>query len=182
MSRIGKQPVTIPSGVTAKADGGSFTCSGPKGNLEFRFHTDMSVEVADGAVKVTRPSDTKQHKALHGLTRALIANMVNGVVEGYSRGLDIQGIGYDAKIDGNNLSIRVGFAKPAVLEIPKGLTVTTPHPTRIEVAGPDKQQVGQFAATVRRVRPPDPYTTKGIKYADEVIKKKAGKSFGAGQA
>lgn len=181
MSRIGRKPVAIPAGVTVTvSDGATVTVKGPKGQLDFTFHPDMQIEVeGKEAVLVKRPSDTKLHRSLHGLTRALIANMVKGVVDGYTVSLDILGVGYDAKTQGNQLILRVGFAQPAALDIPAGLTAECPNPTRVVITGLDKQQVGQFAAVVRGVRPPNPYTTKGIKYTTETIKKKVGKALGS---
>ena len=181
MSRIGKQPIPIPSGVnvTVKDNGTTVAVSGPKGQLEKRFRDSVTVAVNDSQVEVKRNRNDKPARAMHGLTRALVANMVKGVTDGYTRALQINGVGYDAKVQGDILQIRVGFACPVDLKIPKTVAVKCPHPTSIEVSGPDNQQVGQFAAVIRRIKPPDPYTLKGIKYADEVLKKKPGKAFGA---
>lgn len=178
MSRIGKQPVTVPSGVTATVTGHVIKVKGPKGELEQSFHSDIKVEVGDGSITVARSTDQKQHKALHGLYRSLIDNMVTGVSTGFARVLDIEGVGYTAKASGSKLTLNVGFNAPVEMEAPKGVDVATPKNTVIEVTGFDKQKVGQFAAEVRRVRPPEPYKGKGIRYRGEYVRRKAGKAIG----
>jgi large subunit ribosomal protein L6 len=184
MSRIGKKPIEVPeSVVNLTLSGSTVAVEGPLGKLEQTFHSDMEITYDKGTrlLKVNRPSDNKKHRALHGLTRALIANMVHGVVTGYQKRLDIVGIGYNARIQGNNLVLQIGFSHPVTFEIPEGLVVEVPQNTVILVKGMDKQKVGQFAANVRAVRPPEPYKGKGIRYANEVIRRKAGKAFGSGE-
>ncbi len=189
MSRIGKLPVALPAGVKAIKQGRRIQIEGPKGKIALDVHPEIGVVVDDAAkqVRVERPSDSKQHKALHGLTRALINNMVRGVVDPYEIKLEINGVGYGAKVEGKQLVLTVGFAHPVKLAIPAGLTVETPKPTEIFIRGVDKQAVGEFAAVVRRVRPPEPYNAKGIKYGEskdraaEVIKRKAGGAFGSAE-
>ena len=179
MSRIGKQPVPVPSGVKVAIDGQVIHVEGPKGKLLFKMADGVSagIDPAKNQVVVKRASDVRLHKALHGLTRSLIANMMKGVTEGYVRRLEVVGVGYNAKVQGKELTLAVGFANPVKRAIPEGLTVTAPAPTQIVIQGPDKQKVGEFAAVVRRVRPPEPYKGKGIRYEGEVVKRKAGKAF-----
>ena len=183
MSRIGKQPVAVPSGVKVAVNGQVINVEGPKGKLLFKMADGVSASLdqAKNQVVVTRASDLRLHKALHGLTRSLIANMVKGVTEGYQKRLDILGVGYGAKLQGKELTLTVGFANPVKRMVPEGLTVTVPKPTQIFIQGPDKQMVGEFAAVVRRVRPPEPYKGKGIRYEGEVVKRKAGKAFVAAE-
>ena len=169
-------PISIPSGVEVKIDGARVSVKGPKGTLEQDMHPDMKVSVADGAVTVDRPSDEREHRALHGLTRSLIANMVEGVTSGFAKTLEIQGVGYRAALKGSNIEIAVGYSHPVVVEPPKGVTFEVPQPTRIIVSGADKQAVGQIAANIRAIRKPDPYKGKGIRYQGEYVRKKAGKA------
>jgi large subunit ribosomal protein L6 len=189
MSRIGKQPVLLPAGVKVAKAGKAVNVEGPKGKTSFTFHPDMGIVVDDKAkqVRVERPSDSKKHRELHGLTRALLANMVKGVVDPYEKKLELTGVGYQAKVEGKNLVLNVGFAHPVKVAIPTGLTVETPKPTEIFIRGVDKQMVGEFTASARKVRPPEPYNAKGIKYGkakdqpEEIVKRKAGKAFGSGE-
>ena len=182
MSRIGKQPVPVPDGVTVAVNGGAVSVKGPKGDLSFTPHPNMNVAVADDgkAVQVTRPNDQAQNRALHGLTRSLIDNMVVGVTQPFERRLEIRGVGYNARLNGNTLALQVGFANTIELAVPDGVECTLPDATHVVVRSPDKQKAGQFAANVRKVRPPEPYKGKGIRYEGEQIKQKAGKAFGAG--
>ena len=182
MSRIGKQPIPIPSGVKVQVADGKIKVEGPKGKLEFAYHRNMKVDLADGgkAVKVERPDDERLNRALHGLTRSLIANMVLGVTKGYEKRLKIEGIGYQARIDKKNLVLTVGYANAVEMKPPDGVTVELTDPTTIIIKGADKQKVGQFAAEVRRVRKPEPYKGKGIRYENEQIRRKEGKSFASG--
>ncbi len=176
MSRIGKAPVPIPSGVEVNVQGSLVSVKGSKGSLTLDAHPAMTVSVVEGSVVVERPSDESQHRALHGLTRSLIANMVEGVTNGYSKTLEIQGVGYRAALKGSNLEIAVGYSHPVTVEAPQGITFEVPQPTRIVVSGTDKQQVGQVAANIRAIRKPDPYKGKGIRYSGEYVRKKAGKA------
>ncbi len=177
MSRIGKMPVRLPNGVTVKIESGNkVTIKGPKGELTKDLHPEMLLEQTEGEVLVKRPSDQKEHKALHGLTRSLLANMVQGVSEGYSKSLEIKGVGYRAALQGNTLVLNMGYSHPVEFQLPKGIEVEVPVPTKITVRGIDKQLVGEFAANIRAVRRPEPYLGKGIRYADEVVRRKAGKS------
>jgi large subunit ribosomal protein L6 len=179
MSRIGKKPIPIPAGVDVSLGDGRISVKGPKGQLEMSWHPSMQVNW-DGpgrVVTVQRPDDSRQNRALHGLTRALIANMVQGVQTPYERKLEIQGVGYQASLAGQTLSLQVGFANTIKLPIPKGVSCEVPQPTQILVRGIDKGQVTQFAANVRRVRPPEPYKGKGIRYAGEQVRRKAGKAL-----
>jgi large subunit ribosomal protein L6 len=169
-------PIAVPSGVEVKVEGYLVTVKGPKGTLEQQVHPDITVRVDDGNVVVTRPSDERLHRALHGLTRSLVANMVEGVTNGYAKTLEIQGVGYRAALKGSNLEIAVGFSHPVVVEPPKGVSFEVPQPTRIIISGTDKQVVGQIAANIRAIRKPDPYKGKGIRYAGEYVRKKAGKA------
>jgi large subunit ribosomal protein L6 len=184
MSRIGKQPVAIPAGVKVKVDAGKIFVEGPKGKLEFVWHPNMKVESDGKAVKVTRPDDERQNRALHGLTRSLIKNMVEGVAKGYEKRLKIEGIGYQAKLDGSKKSVilLVGYANEILMTPPAGVTVEVPDPNTIVIKGADKQAVGQFAAEIRAKRKPEPYKGKGIMYEGEKIRRKEGKSFASGAA
>lgn len=176
MSRIGKQPVPIGAGVTAKVAGSLLTVQGPKGSLERRLDPRISAAVDKGAIRFTRTEDTRQARALHGLYRALAANMCEGVTKGYAKSLEVVGVGYAVKVEGKYLVLTVGFCKPVKVEIPKGLTVTCPTATLITVTGIDNQQVGDYAARIRKVRPPEPYNGKGIRFQGEAIRRKASKS------
>lgn len=176
MSRIGKMPVKIPSDVDVTIDGASMTVKGPKGTLQRELHQDMRVTIVDNEIMVERPSDDNQHKALHGLTRSLIANMVDGVTKGFEKHLEISGVGYRAALQGTKLVLTVGYSHPVEFEPPEGITFEVPAVTQILIKGIDKEKVGQIAADIRAVRVPDPYQAKGIKYKDEVIRRKAGKT------
>jgi large subunit ribosomal protein L6 len=176
MSRIGRRPIPIPSGVEVKLDGTQVSVKGPKGLLEQRLHPAMKVSIVDGNVVVERPDDEREHRALHGLTRSLVANMVEGVTNGYAKTLEIQGVGYRAALKGQNIELAVGYSHPVVIEPPKGVAFEVPQPNRIVVSGADKQVVGQIAANIRAVRKPDPYKGKGIRYQGEYVRKKAGKA------
>jgi large subunit ribosomal protein L6 len=182
MSRIGKQPVAIPAGVKVHVDAGKIRVEGPKGKLEFDWHPNMKVESDGKAVKVTRPNDERENRALHGLTRSLIKNMVEGVTKGYEKRLKIEGIGYQAKMDKKAVVLMVGYANQIIMTPPDGVTVEVPDPNTIVVKGADKQKVGQFAAEIRASRKPEPYKGKGIMYEGEKIRRKEGKSFASGAA
>jgi len=180
MSRIGKKPVTIPDGTEVKLDSGSISVKGKNGELSFEYHPNMEVEVDADAkeVRVIRPNDVRLNKALHGLTRSLIANMVQGVNEYYERRLEIVGVGYQATLENNvKLHLQVGFANTVTLPVPTGVICELPDNTHILVKSADKQAVGQFAADIRGVRPPEPYKGKGIRYQGEHVRRKAGKAF-----
>ena len=179
MSRIGKMPVTIPSGVDIKIDGNHVTVKGSKGELIRDFHDRMSFEMEDGEIVVNRPDDTRESKALHGLSRALLNNMVVGVSDGFAKELEIQGVGYRAALKGRDVELQVGFSHLVLVEAPDGITFEVPEPTRINITGIDKEKVGQAAANIRKVRPPEPYKGKGIRYVGEYVRRKAGKSAGA---
>ena len=176
MSRIGRMPVAIPAGVKVTLDGVHIVVEGPKGKLERDLHSDMTVTVEGEELLVTRPSDDKDHRALHGLTRALIHNMVVGVTTGFKKDLELVGVGYRAAQQGKNLFLTVGYSHPVEMEPGEGIEIEVPSPNRITILGTDKEKVGAFAANVRSVRPPEPYKGKGIKYEGEVIKRKAGKA------
>ena len=176
MSRIGKSPVPLPKGVKAAVASGTLTVEGPLGKLQQRIHPAVSVAVDAGAITVTRDGDNRTARAVHGLTRALAANMVEGVSKGYEKKLEIVGVGYLAAIQKNMLQLRVGFANELQVPIPAGLTVTCPDQTHVSIKGIDKQQVGQFAAEVRALRKPEPYKGKGIRYENEQVRRKAGKA------
>ncbi len=178
MSRIGKQPIAIPQGVTITLEDGVCRVKGPKGQLEQAIHPDVQVAVEDGQVTVARPNDRPSTRALHGLTRSLIANMVHGVTEGYRKSLELQGTGYRAQVQGTTLVLNVGYSHPVEMQPLEGATFVPETNTLLHVDGIDKQVVGQQAALIRRVRPPEPYHGKGIRYRGEVIKLKAGKSKG----
>ncbi|NLA59322.1 MAG: 50S ribosomal protein L6 [Firmicutes bacterium] len=176
MSRIGRMPVEIPNGVEVKIDGQTVTVRGPKGTLTQEFHPDMVIALEGNTVTVQRPSDDKKHRALHGLTRSLIANMIEGVTKGYQKNLEISGVGYRAALQGTKLVLSMGFSHPVKFEPAPGIEFEVPAPTRITVRGIDKQLVGETAAQIRAVRPPEPYLGKGIRYAGEHIRRKAGKA------
>ena len=178
MSRIGKKPITVPKGVTVSLSGQVVKVKGPKGELENKVHQNISVEIKDSEVLVTRPNDYKENKALHGLSRALIQNMINGVTNAYSKSLDIVGVGYRAEMKGKNLLLNIGYSHPIYFMPPDGVTLQTPVQTQIVISGIDKQLVGQVAAKIRSIREPEPYKGKGIKYSDEQIVRKAGKTAG----
>jgi large subunit ribosomal protein L6 len=175
MSRIGKQPIPVPEGVSVEVKPGQVSVKGPKGELDQRFSTDIKVELADGTLTVQRPTDRGEHRALHGLTRTLIANMVQGVTEGYEKRLEIQGVGYRAQLRGKALELSLGFSHPISIEAPDGIEFEVPQPTEIIVRGIDKQQVGQVTADIRKRRPPEPYKGKGVRYAGEQVTRKVGK-------
>lgn len=176
MSRIGRMPIDIPAGVTVALDGQVITVKGPKGELTRTLHPDMKVTVADNVITVERPSDEKEHRSLHGLTRALIANMVKGVHEGFKKELEIVGVGYRAQMKGKKLALTLGFSHPLELEAPAGVTVSCPTATNITVEGANNEIVGEFAAKIRGYRLPEPYKGKGIRYVGEHVRRKAGKA------
>ena len=179
MSRIGKKPVTIPANVTVTvAEGNVVTVKGPKGTLNYTFHPDMILKVEGNVLTVERPDEEHLHKSLHGLSRTLLNNMVVGVEKGYSKELDINGVGFRAEKKGNQLVMRLGFSHEVIMDEIPGITIEVPSPNKIIIRGIDKQVVGQFAAEVRGKRPPEPYKGKGIKYVDEVIRRKVGKTGG----
>ena len=177
MSRIGKAPIPVPSGVKVQVDeGNSVTVTGPKGTLTRSFHEDIHIALEDGKLMVSRPSDSKQHKSLHGLTRTLVANMVTGVTQGFKKDLEINGVGYRVAKVGENLVFQVGYSHPVQFNPPQGIQFTVDGTTKLSVSGIDKYTVGQVAAQIRGIRKPEPYKGKGIKYAAEVIRRKAGKA------
>ena len=176
MSRIGKKPVMIPEGVTVTIDNQTVTVKGPKGELTNTFHSDMKISLEDNSVVVERPSDSKLHKTFHGTTRSLINNMVIGVSEGFKKDLVIKGVGYRAQLQGNTLVLNAGYSHPVEMEIPEGITVEVPKPVNVSVSGINKELVGEFAANIRAVRKPEPYLGKGIRYSDEQIRRKEGKT------
>jgi large subunit ribosomal protein L6 len=178
MSRIGKLPVAIPKGVTVTCTGSTVTVKGARGELTKTFRPELGIKVENGNVIVSRPSDAKEHKALHGLTRTLIYNMVEGVTKGYSKTLEIAGVGYKAEPKPYGLMFALGFSHPIEYRAPAGIKLTAPNPTTVQVEGADKEIVGQVAAEIRSLRPPEPYKGKGIKYAGETIRRKAGKAGG----
>ncbi len=177
MSRIGRLPIEIPAGVTVKiGDANEVVVKGAKGELTRKFNNDMKIEVEGNQVVVTRPSDDKEHRALHGLTRALLANMVNGVNAEFAKELDVVGVGYRAQLSGKKLVLNVGYSHPVEMDAPAGISFEVPNPNKIIVKGIDKQLVGQVAANIRKVREPEPYKGKGIKYATEHVRRNEGKS------
>jgi large subunit ribosomal protein L6 len=178
LSRIGKKPITIPKGVTVSQNGQSIKIKGPKGELFNEVHPNISVQIKDEEILVTRPNDLKENKALHGLTRALIQNNVDGVSKAYVKTLDIVGVGYRAELKGTNLLLNIGYSHPIYFMPPEGVTLQTPVQTQIVISGIDKQLVGMVAAKIRSIRQPEPYKGKGIKYSDEHIVRKAGKTAG----
>jgi len=175
MSRIGRKPISVPESVTIDVAPGRVSVKGPKGELAQTLSTDMKVEQSDGVVTVARPTDRGEHRALHGLTRSLIANMVEGVTDGFEKRLEIQGVGYRAQLKGKNLELALGYSHPVAIEAPEGIDFEVPQPTEIIVRGIDKQLVGQVAADIRKRRPPEPYKGKGIRYRDEHVMRKVGK-------
>lgn len=178
MSRIGRRPVSIPSGVSVSAADGELRVKGPKGSLAERLPETIRAEVAEGEVRLTRGDDRKTTRALHGLARALVANMVTGVTEGFVRELEIHGVGYRAEVTGSKLRLALGFSHPVEMAVPEGLTVAV-RENRIRIEGTSRESVGQFAANVRRIRPPEPYKGKGIRYTGEHVRRKVGKAGGA---
>ena len=177
MSRIGKNPVIIPAGVEVKlAEGNKMTIKGPKGTLSRQLVDEIDIKIEEGQIVVTRPSELKRHKSLHGLTRTLIANMVIGVTDGYTKTLEIQGVGYRAAKSGNKLTLTLGYSHPVEMVDPEGVTSTVEGTSKIIITGIDKEKVGQFAANIREKRKPEPYKGKGIKYSDERIRRKVGKT------
>ena len=176
MSRIGRMPVSIPAGVTVTVNGSEVSVKGPKVELKRTVHPNMTVTVEGSEIHVTRPNDEKQNRALHGLTRSLIHNMVVGVTEGFKKELDVNGVGYRVQKTGKDLVMNLGYSHQVVMPEIDGITIECPNANKIIVSGPDKQKVGQFAAEIREKRPPEPYKGKGIKYSDEVIRRKEGKT------
>ena len=176
MSRIGRAPIGIPAGVDVAVKGNVITVKGPKGTMENTFHKDMTVAVENGQILVTRPSEQKKHKSLHGLTRTLISNMVEGVTNGFKKELEITGVGYRAAKQGNELVMNLGYSHQVIMPEIDGISIEVPGPNKIIISGIDKQKVGQFAAEVREKRPPEPYKGKGIKYVGEYIIRKEGKA------
>ena len=176
MSRIGKQPIDIPAGVTVTLDGQVITVKGPKGELTRTLHPDMIVKMDGNVITVERPSDEKNHRSLHGLTRALIQNMVTGVHDGFKKELEIQGVGYRAQMKGSKLALTLGFSHPLELDAPEGISIECPSATSIVIFGANKEHVGAFAAKVRSYREPEPYKGKGIRYVGEHVRRKAGKA------
>ncbi len=178
MSRIGKMPVVLPKGVEVKQANGTLSVKGPKGSLELNAHPDMNVVIDGGELRVERPSDEKEHRALHGLTRSLIANMVTGVTDGFAKTLEIVGVGYRADVSGKGLTLNLGFSHTIDYKPVDGISIECPNQTTIVVSGIDKQKVGQAAAKIRGFRPPEPYKGKGIRYQGEHVRRKAGKTAG----
>ena len=176
MSRIGRLPIPVPSGVDVTIDGRNVTVTGPKGSLSRALHPDMTVSREDGTIVVTRPTEQKTHKQLHGLTRTLVNNMVIGVTDGYRKGLEITGVGYRAALSGRKLQLNLGYSHQIEIDPPEGITFEVENPTRLAVVGIDKELVGQIAAKVRATRKPEPYKGKGVRYAGEYIRRKAGKA------
>jgi large subunit ribosomal protein L6 len=176
MSRIGKKPVTLPKGVAVEIQGNTVAVKGPRGELRRTLHSEMQVAMADGQVTVARPSDEKRHKALHGLTRTLVQNMVEGVSKGFSKTLEIQGVGYKAEAKPYGVNLIVGYSHPVKYEAPKGIKISVENNTVVKIEGADKEAVGQVAAELRSVRPPEPYKGKGIRYQGEQVRRKAGKT------
>jgi large subunit ribosomal protein L6 len=176
MSRIGKQPIEVPSGVDVTVDGSNVTVKGPRGTLEQRFHDEVRILKDDGVIRVERTADDGFHRGLHGLTRTLVANMVEGVTKGYEKRLEIVGVGYRAALKGKDLDMALGFSHPVTVPAPEGIEFEVPAPNRITIRGNDKQAVGEIAANIRKIRKPEPYKGKGIRYEGEYVRKKAGKA------
>lgn len=181
MSRIGRQPIAVPNGVEVKIEGSNVSVKGPKGETSRLFNNDMIIKLENSTITVERPTDNKEHRSLHGLTRTLISNMVVGVTQGFSRTLEINGVGYRAAKVGSKLGLTLGFSHPLELEPPAGVTIEVPQPNRIVVSSISKEAVGSFAAKIRSYREPEPYKGKGIKYEGEVIRRKAGKAGAKGK-
>ena len=177
MSRIGRMPIAVPAGVTVNvAESNVVTVKGPKGELTRALSAEMTINQEGNVITVTRPSDAKEHRSLHGLTRTLLSNMIVGVTDGYKKELEVNGVGYRCNKDGKNLVMNLGYSHQVIIPEIEGITIEVPGPNKIIISGCDKQMVGQFAAEVREKRPPEPYKGKGIKYVDEVIRRKAGKT------
>jgi len=176
VSRIGKQPIPVPSGVEVKIEGSTVTVTGPKGSLVQTFNEDMTVALDEGVLSVSRPSDERQHRSLHGLTRTLLSNMVVGVSEGFHKNLEIVGVGYRAELKGSDIQLALGFSHPVLVKAPDGITFEVPAPTKITVRGIDKQRVGQVASEIRKWRKPEPYKGKGVRYEGEHVRRKLGKT------
>ena len=177
MSRIGRAPIAVPAGVDVKIEENNLvTVKGPKGTLTQQLHPSMTINQDGNVIHVTRPNDLKENRSLHGLTRSLLHNMVVGVTEGFKKTLDVNGVGYRVAMEGGKLVMNLGYSHQVTMEAPAGITIETPNPNQIVISGADKQLVGQFAANVREKRPPEPYKGKGIKYSDEVIRRKVGKT------
>ncbi|WP_366923249.1 50S ribosomal protein L6 [Metallumcola ferriviriculae] len=179
MSRVGRLPINIPEGTEVNKTGNKVTVKGPKGQLEKEFHPEIDINIEDGVINVTRPTNKKQHRALHGLTRALLNNLVQGVTNGFQKGLELTGVGYRANMQGKKLVLHVGYSQPVEMEPPAGIEIETPVPTKIIVKGIDKELVGAIAANIRKVREPEPYKGKGIRYEGERIRRKVGKAGSA---
>ncbi|MEW8985480.1 MAG: 50S ribosomal protein L6 [Bacillus sp. (in: firmicutes)] len=176
MSRVGKKPIEIPAGVTVTLDNNHVTVKGPKGELSRTFHSDIEIKIEENVINISRPTDNKEHRALHGTTRAVLANMVEGVSKGFERGLELIGVGYRAAKQGNKLVLNVGYSHPVEIEAEKGLEIEVPSNTKVIVKGTDKERVGALAANIRDVRPPEPYKGKGIRYEGEYVRRKEGKT------
>lgn len=176
MSRIGKQPIPVPAGVDVRIEGASVTVKGPKGELSSVFNEDMIIKLDDGTLTVARPDDSREHRSLHGLTRTLLSNMVTGVSEGFSKNLEIVGVGYRAALKGSDIEMALGFSHPVIITAEPGITFEVPAPNRITVRGIDKQRVGQVASEIRAWRKPEPYKGKGVKYEGEHVRRKLGKT------
>jgi large subunit ribosomal protein L6 len=176
MSRVGKMPILVPPSVDLSIEGNTVSVKGPKGELKREFHERVSIALEDGTATVTRSDDARESRALHGLSRALLANMVTGVADGYRRELEIVGVGYRAALRGSDLELQLGFSHPVSVAAPEGVTFEVPEPTKIAVIGIDKELVGQVAANIRKLRPPEPYKGKGVRYAGEHVRRKAGKA------
>ena len=178
MSRIGKRPIPLPKGVTVTVEGNTVKVKGPKGELQRTVHPELKIALENGELTVTRPSDEARHKALHGLSRTLVANMVEGTAKGFQKTLELVGVGYKAEKRPYGLQLALGFSHPIEYKAPKGITLSAPQPTQIVIDGADKEIVGQVAAEIRSLRPPEPYKGKGVKYLGEQIRRKAGKAGG----
>lgn len=176
MSRIGRMPITVPAGVDVKINGTTVTVKGAKATLTQEIHPNMTVTMENNEIHVTRPNDAKENRALHGLTRSLIHNMVVGVTDGFKKELEVQGVGYRVAKQGNDLVMNLGYSHPVTMHEPEGITIEVPSQNKIIISGPDKQKVGQFAAEVREKRPPEPYKGKGIRYVGEYVRRKEGKT------